>query len=69
MNADDVQTLYEEIFFYDIFKKIDDDTETYIGTTHIFYVAMKFCDEHQDCYIKRNRSVAKLMDLEEKYIW
>lgn len=64
-----MQVLYEEVIFYDIFKKFDDDAETYIGTTHIPDIAIMFCEEHSDCYIKRNHSTIRLMELEEKYLW
>ncbi len=69
MNADDVQILYEEIIFYDIFKVFDDETETYIGTTHIPDVAIMFCEQHKDCYIKRNHSSVRLAELEKEYLW
>ena len=47
----------------------DDETETYIGTTHIPDVAIMFCEQHKDCYIKRNHSSVRLAELEKEYLW
>lgn len=67
MDANDVQTLYETVIFYDIFKKTNDDTQIHIATTHIPDLAIMFCEEHKDCIIKRNYSTARLTILEESY--
>lgn len=67
MDANDIQTLYESVVFYDIFKKINDDTQTYIGTTHIPDLAIMFCEQHKDCIIQRNYSTARLAILEKAY--
>lgn len=69
MNAHDVKILYEEVIFYDIFKKFNDGTETYLGTTHIPDLAIAFCEKYQDCYVKRNHSITKIAELEEQYLW
>lgn len=67
MDANDVQTLYESVVFYDIFKKINDDNQKYIGTTHIPDLAIMFCEQYEDCIIKRNYSTARLAVLKESY--
>ena len=67
MNATDIQILYDTVVFYDIFKKINDDTQTYIGTTHIPDLAIMFCEKHKDCIIKRNHSTVRLAVLEKSY--
>ena len=67
MNADSLQILYEEVIFYDIFKVFNDETRTYIATTHIPDVAIIFCEQHPDCVIERNYSTARLQDLENEY--
>lgn len=67
MDANDVQTLYETVIFYDIFRKNNDDTQTHIGTTHIPDLAIMFCDEYEDCIIKRNYSTARYTILEQGY--
>lgn len=67
MNSDEVQILYEDVIFYDIFKVFNDETRTYIGTTHVPDVALQFCEQHEDCVIQRNISNVRLMELESKY--
>lgn len=63
MNSDEAQN----VIIYNIFKVFNDETRTYIGTTHVRNIALQFCEQHEDCIIERNISNVNLMDLESRY--
>lgn len=63
MNSDEAQN----VIVYNIFKVFNDETRTYIGTTHVPNIALQFCEQHEDCIIERNISNVNLMDLESRY--
>lgn len=67
MNSDEVQILYENVIFYDIFKVFNDETRSYVGTTHVPDIALRFCKKHKDCIIERNTSNFRLIELEDEY--